>query len=125
MTEYLSLPVLPAALGYDPRLQFLHEEDAVDAFIRAMDADCRGIFNVAGPGEVPLSVVVRELAKPTLPIPHPIAKPLWRAAWRLGMNSFPVDEFDFIRYVCMVDAGGRGVVVILDAAETVRPYLRE
>ena len=64
----------------------------------------RGIFNLAGPGEVPLSACSRELGKPTVPIPHPLAKPLWRAAWRLGISSsFPVAEFDFIRYVCMVD----------------------
>ena len=39
------------------------------------------------------------------PIPHPLAKPI--LARRLAarhLNSFPVAELDFIRYVCMVDA---------------------
>jgi UDP-glucose 4-epimerase len=102
-SNYLRLPVIPTLLGFDPMVQVIHELDVAEAIACALRPGGRGIFNIAGPGEVPLSVVVRELAKPTLPIPHPLAKPLWRAAWRLGMSSFPVDEFDFIRYVCMVD----------------------
>ena len=102
-SNYLRLPVIPTLLGFDPMVQVIHELDVAEAIVCALRPGGRGIFNVAGPGEVPLSVLVRELEKPTLRIPHPLAKPLWRAAWRLGMNSFPVDEFDFIRYVCMVD----------------------
>jgi UDP-glucose 4-epimerase len=102
-SNYLRLPVIPTLLGFDPMVQIIHELDVAEAIVCALEPGVRGIFNLAGPGEVPLSVVLRELSKPTVPIPHPLAKPLWRAAWRLGMNSFPVDEFDFIRYVCMVD----------------------
>jgi len=103
-SNYLRLPVVPTLLGFDPMVQVVHERDVAEAIVCALRPGVRGIFNIAGPGEVPLSVVLRELGKPTVPIPHPVAKPLWRAAWRLGMNSFPVDEFDFIRYVCMVDS---------------------
>src|SRR5918992_4457135 len=35
--DYLSLPVVPTALGFDPRLQFLHEEDAVEALFKAIE----------------------------------------------------------------------------------------
>ena len=30
LAEYFALPVLPTVLGYDPRLQFVHEDDAVE-----------------------------------------------------------------------------------------------
>ena len=103
-SNYLRLSVIPTLLGFDPMVQIIHERDVAEAIACALRPGARGIFNLAGPGEVPLSVVLRELGKPTVPVPHPIAKPIWRAAWRLGLNSFPVDEFDFIRYVCMVDA---------------------
>ena len=33
----------------------------------------------------------------------PDAKPILQIAFRLGISSYPVAEFDFIRYVCMVD----------------------
>jgi UDP-glucose 4-epimerase len=102
-SNYLRLSVVPTLLGFDPMVQIIHELDVAEAIVCGLRPGARGIFNVAGPGQVPLSVVLRELDKQAIPVPHPIAKPLWRAAWRLGMNSFPVDEFDFIRYVCMVD----------------------
>lgn len=103
-SNYLRLPYPPTLLGFDPMVQIIHERDVAEAIVCALEPGARGIFNVSGPGEVPLSVILRELDKTTVPVPHVLAKPLWRAAWRLGMNSFPVDEFDFIRYVCMVDA---------------------
>lgn len=102
-SNYLRLPVIPRLLGFDPMVQVIHELDVAEVIACALRPGARGIFNVTGPGEVPLSVILRELGTTSVPIPHPLAKPLWRAAWRLGMNSFPVDEFDFIRYVCMVD----------------------
>ena len=80
-----------------------HERDVADVISRALAPGARGIYNVTGPSEVPLSVVLDELGKPTVSVPHPLAKPLWQVAWRLGVSSFPVAEFDFIRYVCMVD----------------------
>jgi UDP-glucose 4-epimerase len=63
----------------------------------------RGIFNVVGPGEVPLSTILHELGKPMVPIPHPLAKVALTTLWRGKLTSFPVPELDHIRYVCMVD----------------------
>jgi UDP-glucose 4-epimerase len=84
-------------------VQVIHERDIAEAIVRGLQPGARGIFNLTGPGEVPLSVILRELRRRTLPIPHPLAKPLWSVAFRLGISSYPVAEFDFIRYVCMVD----------------------
>jgi UDP-glucose 4-epimerase len=102
-SNYLRLPRVPTLLGFDPMIQILHEADVTEALALALRPGARGIFNVVGPGQLPLSTIIRELGKAPLPVPHIVAKPLWRAAWRLGINSFPVAEFDFIRYVCMVD----------------------
>jgi UDP-glucose 4-epimerase len=102
-SNYLRLKVVPTLLGFDPMVQVVHERDVVEAMVCALAPSTRGIFNITGPGEVPLSVILRELRRPTVPIPHPTAKPIWSLAWRLGLSTFPVGEFDFIRYVCMVD----------------------
>lgn len=102
-SNYLRLPVVPVLLGFDPMVQILHERDVAHAIWCALERGVRGIFNIAGPGEVPLSVLLDELDKPTVSVPNTLARPLWRTAWRLGISSFPVEEFDFIRYVCMVD----------------------
>jgi UDP-glucose 4-epimerase len=106
-SNYLRLPMVPTLLGFDPMVQIIHERDLAEAIACALSPGARGIYNITGPGEVPLSVVLEELGKTSVPIPHPFAMPLWRAAFRVGFSSFPVAEFDFIRYVCMVD-GSRG-----------------
>jgi UDP-glucose 4-epimerase len=102
-SNYLRLPRVPALLGFDPMVQFIHEEDVVEALCCALRPGVRGIFNVTGPGEVPLSVVLRELQCPVVRVPHPVAGPLLRLLWRAGLSSFPPPELDHIRYVCMVD----------------------
>jgi UDP-glucose 4-epimerase len=102
-SNYLRLDPVPTLLGFDPMVQVIHEKDVAEAIASALERGTRGIYNVVGPGEVPLSVALRELGRRTIPIPHPLARPLWSAAFRLGLSGYPVAELDFIRYVCMVD----------------------
>jgi UDP-glucose 4-epimerase len=102
-SNYLRLPVIPTLLGFDPMVQIIHELDVLEAVVCALRPGVRGIFNVTGPGELPLSAILKELERPVLPFPHLVARPLLSTLWRLGATSFPVPELDFIRYVCMVD----------------------
>ncbi len=102
-SNYLRLNPVPTLLGFDPMIQIIHELDVADAVCLSLGKAIRGIFNIVGPGELPLSAILRELGRRTVPIPHPLAKPVWTLAWRIGLSSYPVAEFDFIRYVCMVD----------------------
>lgn len=67
--NYLASPVLPAVLGFDPRLQFLHEDDAIAVFEHAVAHHRPGTFNVAGEGVMLLSQVARRLGRPVLPLP--------------------------------------------------------
>ncbi|MFX9946995.1 NAD-dependent dehydratase, partial [Acinetobacter baumannii] len=50
LTRYFALPVVPTVLGYDPRLQLVHIDDAATVLERATLGDYPGISNVAGPG---------------------------------------------------------------------------
>ncbi len=102
-SNYLRLPYVPTLLGFDPMVQVIHEDDVVEAILCALKPGVRGIFNVVGPGEVPLSTILRELGRPVVPIPHPLAKAVLTTLWRGKLTSFPVPELDHIRYVCMVD----------------------
>lgn len=103
MTRYLSLPVIPTALGYDPRLQFLHEDDAVESLYRAVREDHPGIFNVAGDGAVPLSQAVRLMGKLPVPVVLPLAAPLAAVLRRLGLVDFPADQLSLLLYGRMSD----------------------
>jgi UDP-glucose 4-epimerase len=94
--SYLSLPVVPSALGFDPRLQFLHEEDAVEALHRALLEKCSGIFNVAADGIVYLSKALRLLGKPQLPLLLPAAQMTAQILRQFGLVDFPTDQLKLI-----------------------------
>ncbi len=59
ISRYLTLPVVPTMMGFDPRLQFIGEDDAVGAVVHAMDHPVDGVFNVASRGQLYLSRVLR------------------------------------------------------------------
>jgi UDP-glucose 4-epimerase len=102
-SNYLRIERPPSLLGFDPMVQLIHYLDVAESVVAALQPHRRGIYNIVGPGEVPLSAVLRELGRDPVAIPHPVARPILSLAFRLGMSSFPVAELDFIRYVCMVD----------------------
>jgi nucleoside-diphosphate-sugar epimerase/1-acyl-sn-glycerol-3-phosphate acyltransferase len=73
LTRYFELPTCPTVLGFDPRLQFLHEADTERVLERAvLGPAVRGTFNVAGDGVVLLSQAIRIAGQPPLPIPEPL-----------------------------------------------------
>lgn len=98
MTDYFKLPVIPTALGFDPRLQLLHEEDAVDALYAAVMKDCKGIFNVAGDGVVFLSQAIRMLGKVPAPLFLPAAQTTAALLKRFGVVDFPADQLRLIMF---------------------------
>src|SRR5919199_3200109 len=59
VTRYLSLPAVPTYLGFDPRVQFVHERDALEALVAAVINPVRGAGNVAPPGTIGLTRGVR------------------------------------------------------------------
>ncbi len=69
ISRYLTLPAVPTLLGFDPRLQFIHEADAVAALEHAADHDVSGTFNVAASGQIYLSRVLRLGRRLPQPLP--------------------------------------------------------
>jgi UDP-glucose 4-epimerase len=78
ISRYLTLPGVPTRLGFDPRLQFVAEQDAVAAYAHAIDHPVPGTFNVAAPGQLYLSRVLRL----GLRIGQPLPKRAYHAALR-------------------------------------------
>ena len=102
-SNYLRLNRIPVIMGYDPMVQVIHERDVIEAIVLSLKPEVHGVLNLAGPGQVPLSVVIRELEKPALPIPGPLLRSVIRGLWRFHLTSFPSAELSFIKYTCMVD----------------------
>jgi UDP-glucose 4-epimerase len=102
-SNYLRLPRPLTVMGFDPMVQLIHEEDVCRALVLALRPGLRGVFNVTGPGQVPLSTVLRELGRTPIPVPHLLVRPLVRRAFDARLTSFPPEEVDHIQYLCVVD----------------------
>jgi UDP-glucose 4-epimerase len=102
MTRYFGLPVVPTVFGYDARLQFLHEDDGVEAIRRATVHDLPGTFNLAGDGMISLSQAIRRLGRPTLRLPSFTASSTAAVVRRARLADFSPDQITFLTY-------GRGV----------------
>ena len=97
LAEYLSLPVLPTVFGYDPRLQFVHEDDVMDV-LRLASLEPRrstlnsGTFNIAGDGVLLLSQAARRLGRPTVPLLLPAVTWVGSALRAVGMTDFSPEQ---------------------------------
>ena len=103
ITRYLSQPACPTYLGFDPRIQLVHEDDALDALVAAVRHPVRGAVNVAGRGTIGLSRMIRMAGRPQLPIAGPLFTPLTGAARRFGMSAYSDDFRRLLRYGRAVD----------------------
>jgi UDP-glucose 4-epimerase len=114
---------VPTILGYDPLFQFMHEDDVVSALVTALDRRPRGVFNVAGPQPVPLSVVIRETGRTNIPIPEPL---LHAALGRFGLPKLPPGALEHIKYPVTVDARSfresTGWTHVIDEKKAMRAY---
>jgi UDP-glucose 4-epimerase len=103
ITRYLSQPLVPTYLGFDPRLQFVHEADAIDALVAAIKNPVRGPVNVAAPGTIGLTRMVRMAGRPTLPLLPGLFPGVTDAGRRLGMHSISPDFQRLLRYGRAID----------------------
>ena len=89
----LGLPAVPGILGFDPRYQFIHEDDIVGVLHHAATHDLPGIHNAAPDGVLALSEIASLLGKPYAPMLPPFATGLGvRAARLVGLNIPPEVE---------------------------------
>jgi UDP-glucose 4-epimerase len=102
ITSYFRLPVVPTVLGYDARLQFLHETDLMAVLQHAVAQGPAGTFNVAGDGVIMLSQAVRRLQRPSVPMPGFAVGSLGSALRSARVADFSPEQQGFLTY-------GRGV----------------
>ena len=100
--DLFSLPAVPMILGFDPRYQFVHEDDVVHALEHAVKHDAAGVYNVAGDGVLALSEVAGLLGKPYAPVLPPWGTGLATAALRRLGIGIPPEALNQLRF-------GRGV----------------
>jgi UDP-glucose 4-epimerase len=104
ITRLFRSPVVPTFWGFDPRVQFVHEDDSVGVLVAAVDRPVRGAVNVAGPGTVSLTRMLRKLGRRSVPIAGPLFGPATGLAARAGLPRLSEDIVRYLRH-------GRGVDV--------------
>ncbi len=103
-SRYLSRSVAPTLAGYDPLLQAVHRDDAVEALLLATRQAPRGTFNVAGKGVIPVSTALRVCGTRALPLPHRLAEVILQGMRRAGISiPIPTAMLDYLRYPVVAD----------------------
>lgn len=128
-SNYFRLKYPWVLAGFDPMVQLIHVEDTARAMIEALRPEPKGVYNVVGPGEVPLSAVHRELGHQPIPVPHPVARGALNLLFRYRIANFPAPELDHLQFLCAVD-GSRWVKEVgwksaYSMRETIRSVLAD
>jgi len=98
LTDYFSLPIVPIPFGYDARLQFVHEHDAISALLRGTTGPSVGITNIAGDGVITVSQAAGLAGRPVMPVPIMAAGLLSSVVKRSGLTDFSADQLQFLAF---------------------------
>lgn len=100
LASFLRGPLVPQIMGFDPLFQFMHDEDVVDAIALTLDKKLRGVFNVAGPQPVPLSLLAHVTGRKPLALPEPLLR---RALGRFGLPKLPRGAMAHLKWPVVVN----------------------
>lgn len=103
LTRYFASPVVPTVFGRDPRLQFVHIDDALEVLHRAVIEDHPGTYNVAGPGVLSLSQAIRRAGRVAVPVLEPGLSAVLGMAKSLGIGAYGFDQLDLFVHGRVVD----------------------
>jgi UDP-glucose 4-epimerase len=90
--------VIPTVLGFDARLQFIHEDDGLEALRMVTSEDHPGAFNIAGDGVLLLSQAARRAGRPILPIARPLVGLVGASVRRAGLADFSAEQVRYLTY---------------------------
>ncbi|MEU7920557.1 NAD-dependent epimerase/dehydratase family protein [Micromonospora zamorensis] len=103
LTRYFAQPFVPTVFGRDPRLQFLHFDDALEVLHRSIVEDHPGTFNVAGPGVLSLSQAIRRAGRVAVPVLEPGLSGAAALARTMGFGRYGLDQVDLFVHGRVVD----------------------
>lgn len=94
LTRYFSLtPTVPVLFGRDARVQFVHEQDAVEVLYRLTVGDWSGVVNVAGAGTMTVSQAIRRAGRVPVPLPGPVIGTVGRALRAVSIGGLRLGGF--------------------------------
>ncbi len=100
LASYLKGKRVASVLGFDPLFQFMHDQDMAEAICISIDRKLRGVFNVAGPMPIPLSVLIRETGRKQIPVPEFLFR---KVVGKAGIPHLPKGAVAHIKYPIVMD----------------------
>ncbi|MCH9039171.1 MAG: NAD-dependent epimerase/dehydratase family protein [Chloroflexi bacterium] len=99
VAKTFSRSTLVAIRGYNPQMQFLHEDDITSALAHCLLNKVEGVYNVGGGGGIGWEEMARISGKRLVKLPARLLYGLTGLTWGLHLqNSSPACGLDFIRY---------------------------
>jgi UDP-glucose 4-epimerase len=96
--QYLREARVPTVMGFDPMMQFIHEEDLAEAIALTVELGLQGVFNVTGPGEVPLHTAIRETGGTAIPVPEFLLRSIFTRLFNFGLIPYPPGAIDYLKF---------------------------
>lgn len=94
------LPVFPAVGRERPEMQFVHEDDVAQVFMKVLEKEASGFFHAVGEGTINLTALTRMAGKRIVGFPprvlYPAVDLLWKA--HFPRINCPSGFVDFVRY---------------------------
>lgn len=102
LSNALELPLVPHIFGFDPHLQFAHEDDVLRSILFVLEHQLPGIYNVGGDELLPWSEVAAICGKRMFPISPFFTELAALPLRRLGIAVLPPETLELLRF-------GRGI----------------
>jgi len=105
VSRMLFMPFTVSLRGYNPQVQFLHEDDFIDVCLLAVQKELGGVFNTAGVGTLAVHDIARLTGVRLIPVPAWVLYPLLESLWRLHMPGIEVNSgyLAYVRYTFVAD----------------------
>jgi UDP-glucose 4-epimerase len=97
LSNFLRLSTVPRIAGFDPMIQFIHEDDLAGAIWVAARDDRTGVFNLAGRDTVPWTDALSLSGARSIPVPSTMASVLLQA-----FAALPPYLVNFFKYPCII-----------------------
>jgi len=99
VTKALFKPAILGVSGFNPPMQFLHEDDLVELMVTVLLRRVPGIFNAAGSGSVPYYELARLSGKRLIALPSALLSFIMGLTWRLRLQEeSPPAGLEFIKH---------------------------
>ncbi len=103
LSKILLSRVSPRVMGFDPLMQFIHEDDLFRAYSLVLSGHHRGVYNIVGKGAVRYSEAIRRIGGKERLVPESLLRLFSSALWPLKLYDIPNSYIDYLKYSWMAD----------------------